>query len=199
MKDIDEFKELIEINDINSDLNKRYKLCEEISGKKIKNRIENLIVACWSSKDWIKKEIESNIDTGASRIFENNLFNYDNTHLIQYLADSIKHGGIDSRFLRTNKFKISEPRLGQTFLKLVNNSVQGNLKPTYMSEGDNVPPFEISSVILVENGNVYYNFDTIELSVIINDKDGKNIGHAMQLVDNFVTLLKTEYNKFMRI
>ena len=199
IKDVDEFKELIEINNVDTELIKRYKLCESISGEKIKNRVENLIVACWSSKDWIKKEITSTIDKNVAKVFETNLFKHDTIHLIQYLADSIKHGGIDSNYLKTNKYKNLVPSLGKTTLTLANNSVPGNLKPTYTSESDDVPTFEISSVIFIENGVEHYNFDSIDLSIIIQDKSGNNMGSAMKLVNDYVEITIKEYNKLMRI
>ena len=57
LHDIEDFKDLIQINDTDIELAKRYSLVETISGKKIKNRIENLLISCWSAKDYLKKDI----------------------------------------------------------------------------------------------------------------------------------------------
>ena len=105
IKDVDDFKDLIQINDTNIELGIRYSLAQSISGKKIKNRFENLIIACWSAKDYFKKDIVKEIGKDAGKVFENYIFNYEETDLIQYLADSLKHGGIDKGFLNKNRFK----------------------------------------------------------------------------------------------
>jgi hypothetical protein len=196
--DVEEFKDLIEINDTSIEFLKRYELCKFIIGAKIKNRIENLIVACWSAKDWIKKDITSLIDSDVAYIFEKNIFEVDNTHLIQYLANSIKHCGIDDKKMNGNKYKDFAPTLEKTVLKLSNQSFPGDLKPSVFYEDYDVPPFQVSSYAGID-GKLYYNFDTIDLSIKIVDKNGKYISDAIKVVMEYVDLIKKEFNRLTRV
>ena len=199
LQDVEDFKDLIQINDTEIELAKRYSLVETISGKKIKNRVENLLISCWSAKDYLKKDIIKEIGENAGKVFENNLFEYEETDLVQYLADSIKHGGIDEKYLKQNRHKITEPKLDKTFLSLSNQSVPGPMKPVYMTEGEDVPGFKIEMVQCIIEGEVHYNFDTILLTVKITDNKNQHIGDAINLVFKFTNYLKREYNRMMRV
>jgi hypothetical protein len=199
LEDIDDFKDLIQINDSEEELGKRYHLAQTIAGEKIKTRMENLIIRCWSAKDYLKKDIEKEIGKDAGKIFEKYLFEYKETELVQYLADSLKHGWIDEQYLKLNRYKNSEPRLEKTILLLSNQSVPGSLKPFYKSEGENVPGFEIENVQWIIAGQVHYNFDTILLTVKITDNNNQSIGDAINLIFKFTGYLKREYKRMMQI
>jgi len=199
LSDVDEFKELIHINDTELELVNRYSLLEGISGKKIKNRVENLLIACWSAKDYIKKEIIREIGENAGKVFENYLFEYEETDLVQYLADSLKHGGIGDKHLKQNRYKIKQPKLENTFLSLSNQSVPGLMKPVFQVEGEDVPPFEIGMVMFAVNGEIHYNYDTILLTLKIIDIDNNIIGDTTNLVFNYTSNLKRIYNKMTRV
>jgi hypothetical protein len=199
LQDVDDFKDLIQINDTEEELAKRYSLTQTIAGNKIKNRVENLLVSCWSAKDYLKKDIIREIGEDAGKVFEKNLFAHEETDLVQYLADAIKHGGIDERYLKQNRFKGTEPKLEKTVLSLSNQSVPGPMKPTYRSEGDDVPGFEIGMVQCIIEGEIHYNFDTILLSIKITDNNNQYIGDAISLVFKFTNYLKREYNRIMRV
>jgi hypothetical protein len=198
INDIEEFKDLIQINDSEIELDKRYSLLTKITGQKIKNRIENLIIACWSAKDYLKKEITNQISESAGRVFEIYIFEHEETELIQYLADSFKHGGIDDRFLNNNKYKPLKPYLENTVLRLSNESVPGELKPTSLLEGESVPPFQVKGVRFEIDGKVYQNYDTINLTMKILDKDKNYISDTTTLVNKYVDILKRNFNRMMR-
>jgi len=198
-QDIEEFKDLIQINDSALEITKRYKLLESISGKKIKNRFENLIITCWSAKDYLKKDIIEEISVNTGKVFEKNLFKHKDTDLIQYIADSVKHGGIGNEFLKLNKYKKLKPKLENVIFKLSNQSVPGELKPTYKSDSEDLFEFDIKMVKLEVDEVVYYNFDTIHLSMKIIDNENNTIGDAIDLVRDFTKKLKFEYNRIMLI
>ena len=196
--DIKDFIDLIEINDSSTGLGKKYELLESISGEKVKNRFYNLIIACWSAKDGFKKDIEKNLSKTDAEKFEKDLFNFDSTHIIQYLADAEKHYGIDPNRLSKNNYKNRELKLDKIVLTLINNSVPTLYKPFYQSESiDTVPLFQISDVLLVDNGIKYYNFDTIILSMKIIDKENKIIGDLMKEVDEYISKLIETSNKYL--
>lgn len=199
LNDVEEFKELIQINDSELELVNRYSLLESISGKKIKNRVENLLIACWSAKDYIKKEIIREINENAGKVFENYLFEHEETDLVQFLADSLKHGEIDEKYLKQNKFKVQQPRLENTFLGLSNQSIPGVMKPVFQIEGEDVPGFQIEMVMYTIDWVTYYNYDTILLTVKIIDIDNKIIGDTTNLVFKYINNLKRIYNKMTRI
>lgn len=199
LNDVEEFKELIQINDTELELVKRYSLLEDISGKKIKNRVENLLIACWSAKDYIKKEIIREIGENAGKVFENYLFEYEETDLVQYLADSLKHGGIEDKYLKQNKFKNKQPKLENVFLSLSNQSVPGLMKPVLQLEGEDVGRFETGMVMCTINGVTHYNYDTILLTLKIVDIDNKIIGDSTNLVFKYTSNLKRIYNIMTRI
>jgi len=193
IEDVTEFLDLLEINDSRTDLGKRYELCQKIAGEKVINRVENLVVACWSTKDRIKKEIRDGNGGHAASEWEKSLFESDATHMIQYLANSIKHHGIDGGFLKQNMYKNVGPKLGKTFLFMTNSRFPGALKPFFEIEGNSVPPFSIDSVKGMIGGEIYYNFDTVILSVAIEDSQGNRIGQAMESAARFCeNLLETE-------
>lgn len=152
-------------------------------------------MACWSAKDWIIKDITEKTSTNTARKFEMELYNYDSVQLIQYLADAIKHGGIDSNHLKQNKFKLVKPTLGKTFIQLFNSKVPGRLKFGQMIVGNSVPPFKIDNLCSWVNGQWYFNIDTIVLSVQILDIENNVIFDAMNLVKDYVEVITTLYSK----
>ena len=150
-------------------------------------------------KGLFKKDIIKEIGEEAGKVFEKNLFQFEQTDLVQYLADAIKHGGIEERYLNQNRYEGVEPKLEKTILVLSNQAVPGPMKPTYMSEGEDVPSFEIGSVQCSIEGKVHYNFDTILLTVRITDNNNHYIGDAIDLVFKFTGYLKRGYNRIMRV
>ncbi len=199
IQDVEDFKDLIQINDTEIELVNRYSLLQTISGEKIKNRIENLIIACWSAKDYLKKEIIKEIGEGPAKVFENRIFQYEETELIQYLADSLKHGGIDDKYLTKNKFKIKEPKLDVLILNLSNQSVPGLMKPFFQLKGDDIGGFDIQMVKCEVNGEIHYNYDTILLTALIIDTKNVTIGNTTDLIFKYTNIINKIYNRMMRI
>lgn len=199
IKDVDDFKDLIQINDSDVPLLNRYELLAEISVKGIRNRVENLIIACWSAKDYFKKNIKQEIDEATSSVFEKKLFEHEETHLIQYLADALKHGGIDNNFLKNNIFKHKEPKIGSVILILSNQSVKGTLKPFFSIEGEeSVSAFSIKDVQTISNGKIYYNYDTILLTMRIINVDNDSIANTVDLVSKYISILTRNYKRIMQ-
>lgn len=199
LQDVNEFVDLIQINSSEFDLALRYSLLEKISGKKILNRIENLIVSCWNAKDHYKKEIIKELNPEAGAVFEKYLFQHEETDLIQYLANTIKHGGIEEGRMKSNRYKQIQPRLGQTQLTLSNQSVPGELKPFFQVEGNVVPSFTVAQAVVIQNGIEYYNFDTIQLTQLIVDADNRTLSDSTKLVFNYTANLRRIYKRMTRV
>lgn len=198
--DFDTVKDLIRINDTDYELIKRYDLLETIAGTTIETRMINLIISCWNAKDWLKEDISKLKDISTSCRFQNALFGYDSTHMLQYIADESKHGKLDKDRMSRNKYVNIEPHLTKTVLMLGNNAYPGRYKPFFeqISDDSSVPPFSIREVSAYKDGVLYYNFDTVILTMQIADKDGNVIGDAIKVVDDFVSNLLKEYDKFSK-
>lgn len=192
VEDVEAFREYIEISSPGTSEN-HYKLLKALDGQKIHSRVENAFIACWSAKDWFKKDLTDQHGEQLGKAFETAIHSYDACELVAYIANKTKHAAVE----RKNRYINKAPRLAKVTLIAINNSFEGRMKPFFGTKGDVVPAFEVAQTKCSINGEDFFGFDTVSVDVEIVDSDNNLVVMARPLIDRFVAILNIEFEIHM--
>lgn len=190
--DLAELLELIAVNE-NPEGLPTYKLAESICGKKVRYRLENLVVHLWAAKDYYQRDLAEEISQKVADTFASDLLKHKQAHLVQYLANRIKHSNVTK--LQKNTYFHAKPSIGIPFLLLTNMSAPGKLKPFFSASGDELPGFEIVGPQLATLAGTTTGFDTMRISAEIKTSNGRVIADTFAVCSEFADLLNTEHKQ----
>jgi len=189
--DLADILELIVVNE-NPEGLPTYKLAETICGKKVRYRLENLVVHLWSAKDYYLRELSENHNQAIAENFGVKLLKHKQSHLIQYLANRIKHSKVTK--LKKNMYINAVPHIGTPYLLLTNMSTPGEMKPFFRATGDELPAFEIIGPRVSSSAGDSVGFDTMRISAEIKAASGRVIADTYLVCTEFAEILHTEYS-----
>jgi len=190
--DLEELLELIVVNENPAGL-PTYKLAESICGKKVRYRLENLVVHLWAAKDYYQRDIAEEKGQAVADTFASDLLKHKQAHLVQYLANRIKHSNVTK--LRKNTYFHAKPFIGTPFLLLTNMSAPGQMKPFFRASGDELPGFEIIGPQLSAPTGTATGFDTMRISAEIKTLNGRVVADTFAVCSEFADLLNSEHNQ----
>jgi hypothetical protein len=167
-------------------------LAQSICGKNLRYKLENLIIHLWSAKDYMSSELEASGGKGASSSFERRLLESKHAHLIQYLANKIKHSKVTR--LRKNIYLDARPSIGTPYVFLTNNSVVGRMKPVARFEGEVISSFSLEGPLFKSADESSVGFDTIVVSAKVVAHDGRVISGAYETCREYSKVLNELYD-----